>query len=101
MDEEFAKKSAELAKIAVEKCILTEGIQYVVAPDKGGEFRVKATKRLTKDDKEFLGEILITIGPPSCREKERIALMNLKGKIPEYFVKRIGKKKTKMEDFFF
>ena len=102
MDEEFLKKSVEMAKLAVEKCLLTDGIQYVTVMDEGGEFRVKATKRLDRD-KKFFGEMLVTIGPPNCREKERIANMKKRGKVPEFFFKVIGKstRKRSTEEYFF
>lgn len=97
------RDSIEPAKLAIEKCISTEGIQSVTVPyrHEGGILRVKATKRLTSDDKMFYGEILVTIGPPTWNEKQRMANMKRHGKIPQFFFRMIGKSTRKKEEYFF
>ncbi|MGW8324108.1 MAG: hypothetical protein ACWGNI_00300 [Desulfobacterales bacterium] len=100
MDEEFTQESAKLAKIAVEKCILTENMRYVTVLSDNEKFRVKATKRLLKEDKQFYGEILVVIGPPTWKEQKRIDNMKKHGKLPKFFITYLRKTKPKEQRDF-
>ena len=102
MTDEFREEVVKMINTAVKKCFMTDGIRYVVVMSDDENFRVKATRRLAHtDDKEFYGEILVTIGQPNYRERERIERMKKHGKLPKSFFGVIGRNVRKKEDYFY